>query len=215
MSAEGPHAGQPVERTGPALAEADAAVVMAHGRGARARGMLGFADDLDVDGVAYLAPQAQRGTWYPNRFVAPIESNEPHLSSALATLDGLREEVADAGIPAERTVFLGFSQGACLSSEYVARKARRYGGLAVLSGGLVGPEGEPLEYEGDLAGTPAFLGCDREDPHIPEGRVEESAAVLEEMGADVDLRLYDGLGHGVNEDELDAVRDIVADAADR
>jgi len=215
MSAGGPHAGQPVERAGTALAEADAAVVMAHGRGARARGMLGFAEDLGVDGVAYLAPQAARGTWYPNRFVAPIESNEPHLSSALSTLEGLRAEVADAGIPAEKTVFLGFSQGACLSSEYVARNARRYGGLAVLSGGLIGPEGHEFEYDGSLDGTPAFLGCDRDDPHIPEGRVEESAAVLEELGAEVDLRLYDGLGHGVNEDELDAVRAIVAAAADQ
>jgi phospholipase/carboxylesterase len=213
-----PHAGQPVAAAGAASdgapdADADAAVIFVHGRGATAEGMLEMAGESDAEGVAYLAPQARGRTWYPNSFLEAIEDNEPSLSSALALLADVRERVADAGIAADRVCFVGFSQGACLSSEFVARNAERYGGLAVLSGGLIGPEGTPRDYDGDLDGTPAFLGCSDRDPHIPVERVHETRDVLDGMGADVEERIYEGMGHGVNQDEMEYVRNLVEGVA--
>lgn len=207
--ADDPHRNQPVERAGADLADASAAVVMAHGRGARARGMLDFANEIDRDDVAYLAPQAERGTWYPQSFMAPIESNEPALSSALRKLESVLETVEEGGVPPERTVLLGFSQGACLSTEFAARNAGRYGGVVALSGGLIGPEGTPREYDGSMDGTPVFLGCADNDPHIPVDRVEESAEVFRNLDAEVEKRIYEGVGHTVLEDELEYVRDLV------
>ena len=205
------HADQPTRTAGAPLDEAQAAVLMFHGRGATAQSILAFAEEFDRDGVAYLAPQAARNTWYPQSFMAPMEQNEPWLSSALDRVRSTLDEVAAAGVPVERTLLLGFSQGACLASEFVARNARRYGGLAALSGGLIGPEGTPREYDGSLDGTPAFLGCSDRDPHIPLERVHETADVLEDLDADVDERIYEGMGHTVNEDELDSV-DALIDA---
>ena len=210
-----PHVGREPATTGPPLEAADAAVVALHGRGATARGVLRLVDQLGVEGVAGVAPRATRNTWYPTGFMEPIEQNEPWLSAALSALGDAVESVAAAGVPTERTVLLGFSQGACLASEFVARNARRYGGLVVLSGGLVGPSGTPRDYEGSLSGTPVFLGCSDRDPHIPETRVHETAEVLEGMGADVTVRIYEGMGHTVNDDEGEAARGIVAEAAAR
>ena len=221
-----PHAGREVATAGPDLEDADAAVLFVHGRGASAQGMLGMADEFGVDGVASLAPQARGRTWYPNSFLAPIEDNEPSLSSALKLLGDLLRRIEDAGIPAERTMFVGFSQGACLACEFVARNARRYGGVAALSGGVVGPDGTPLEYDGSLGGartvgsrassdrrsdggTPVFLGCSDSDPHIPLERVHETRDVFEDLDADVEERIYEGMGHGVNQDELEHVREMV------
>ena len=198
-----------VAQTGEPLETATAAMVMVHGRGDSARGILGLAKLLDVPGVAYVAPEATGNTWYPHSFLAPMESNEPWLSSALQAVQGAVEEVASAGIPFERIFLLGFSQGACLASEFVARNARRYGGLAVLSGGLIGPEGTPRDYEGSLDGTPVFLGCSDIDPHIPLERVKETTATFERMGAATDERIYPGMGHTVNTDEVDAVRNLL------
>ena len=205
-----PHAGQPVETAGPALANADAAVVLTHGRGATAAGMLDIARQLDVDGVAYLALQASRRTWYPNSFMAPTASNEPHLTSALSFLGRAVNEVREAGLSRDQVVFVGFSQGACLASTYVARNPIRYGGLAALSGGLIGPEGTDFDYDGDLGGTPVFLGCSDVDPHIPVERVHETRDALAALDGDVTERIYEGMGHTVNQAELDQVRDIVA-----
>jgi predicted esterase len=199
---------------GPQLDEADAAVVALHGRGATARGILQVVAQLDVDGVAGVAPQATRNTWYPTGFMEPIEQNEPWLSAALSMLEGLVESVEGEGVPAERIVLLGFSQGACLASEFLARNARRYGGHVAFSGGLIGPPGTPRDYEGSLDGTPAFLGCSDRDPHIPEERVHETADVLTELGADVTTRIYEGMGHTVNQDELEAARGVLRRARD-
>jgi predicted esterase len=204
-----PHEGQQVATAGADLDEADAAVLFVHGRGATAESILQMAGEFDGDGVAYLAPQARGRTWYPNSFLAPIEDNEPSLSSALNLIGDLRERIADAGIPAERTAFVGFSQGACLASELVARNARRYGGLAALSGGVIGPDGTPRDYEGSLDGTPVFLGCSDRDPHIPLERVHETRDVFEELDADVEERIYEGMGHGVNQDEVEYVSGMV------
>ena len=205
-----PHADQPVATAGVDLAEADAAVLFVHGRGATAQSILQMAEEFDADGVAYLAPQAKGRTWYPHSFLEPMEKNEPSLSSALNLLEELRERVADAGISPEKTMLVGFSQGACLSSEFVARNARRYGGLAALSGGVIGPDETPRDYDGSLDGTPVFLGCSDRDPHIPLERVHETRDVFEELDGDVEERIYEGMGHGVNQDEVEYVSEMVS-----
>lgn len=204
-----PHAGTRVLHAGVPLADAEAAVLLLHGRGGSADGMLDLARAIAIDGMAWLAPQAAGGSWYPHSFLAPIESNEPWLSSALWLLDRLLARVGEAGLSPERVALIGFSQGACLSAEFAARRARPYGGLVLLSGGLIGPPGTPRDYGGSLAGTPAFLGCSDVDPHIPVERVHETARVISQMGADVDERIYPGLGHTVIEDEIEAARTIV------
>ena len=206
----GPHQGQPVLLAGEPLERARAAMVMVHGRGATAESILELAVELDRPGFAYLAPQAANNSWYPQSFLAPIPSNEPWLSSALALLATVIQQVEARGIPLERTMLLGFSQGACLSLEFAARHAQRYGGIAVLSGGLIGPDGTPRDYAGSFAGTPVFLGCSDQDFHIPKERVQHSAEVLQRMGADVTMRLYPGLGHTVNRDEIDFVSSMMA-----
>ncbi len=206
----GPHQGQPVLLAGEPLERARAAMVMVHGRGATAESILELAVELDRPGFAYLAPQAANNSWYPQSFLAPIPSNEPWLSSALALLAIVIQQVEARGIPLERTLLLGFSQGACLSLEFAARHAQRYGGVAVLTGGLIGPDGTPRDYAGSFAGTPVFLGCSDQDFHIPKERVQHSAEVLQRMGADVTMRLYPGLGHTVNRDEIDFVSSMMA-----
>lgn len=219
-----PHGDQPVERAGADFADAAAAMVLVHGRGARASGMLDLATEIGRDDVAFVAPQAQRGSWYPNSFLADLEDNQPHLDSALALLDRLvadltagdvgDDEAGGDGIPLDRIVLLGFSQGGCLATEYAARNADRYGGVVALSGGLIGPEGTPREYDGSMARTPVFVGCGDRDPHIPVDRVEETARVFEGLGADVEKRIYEGVGHTVLEDELEYVRDLVGSVAE-
>ncbi len=207
---DGPHSGQPVYATGEPLESARAAAIFVHGRGASAPSILTLAAEFDAPGIVYLAPQAAGSTWYPNSFLAPIESNQPWLDSALALLGALVEQVGQAGFPPERVLLLGFSQGACLASEFVARNARRYGGLVALSGGLIGPDGIPRDYAGSLAGTPVFLGCSDVDPHIPAERVRHSAEVLAALDAEVDMRLYPGMGHTVNPDEMNRVQVMLA-----
>jgi predicted esterase len=206
----GPHQGQPVLVTGEPLKSARAAMILIHGRGASAEDILTLVPELDQTGFAYLAPQAAGYTWYPYSFLAPLPSNEPWLSSALSVIASLFEQVAEAGIPAERTILLGFSQGACLSLEFAARNARRYGGVAALSGGLIGPDGTPRDYQGSLEGTPVFLGCSDVDSHIPKQRVQQSAEILQRLGGEVTMRLYPGMGHMVNEDEIEFVRGMMA-----
>ncbi|AFZ72767.1 alpha/beta hydrolase [Natronobacterium gregoryi] len=210
---EDPHGDQPLVSAGTELEDAEAAVVLVHGRGATARSIIGMADEIHQAGVAFLAPQAAANTWYPNSFLEPVEHNEPGRTSGLKAVENAIGEADDAGIPAERVLVLGFSQGACLASEFVARNPRRYGGLAALSGGLIGDELEDTEAyarEGSLEGTPAFLGCSDSDPHIPVERVHETADVIEKLDADVTTRIYEGMGHGVNRDELAAVSELVA-----
>ena len=206
----GPHAGAPVLSAGAPLDRATGALVLVHGRGGTAEGMLSLAGELAQPGVALLAPQAKDNTWYPLSFLAPIERNEPHLSSAMDTLAALMDRLDGAGIPAERTILLGFSQGACLVLEFAARHAQRYAGVVGLSGGLIGPDDTTRDYGGSLAETPVFLGCSDVDPHIPRERVIESGQVLEQLGGTVTVRIYPGMGHTVNQDELDHVRAMMA-----
>lgn len=199
---------------GAPLDVADAAVVLVHGRGATARSIVQMADEFYQHGVAYLAPQAERNTWYPNSFLAPVESNEPGRTSGLRAVGDAVGEATGVGIPTDRVMVLGFSQGACLASEFVARNPKRYGGLAALSGGLIGEDVDPDDYEGDLEDTPVFLGCSDVDPHIPEERVHETADVFDRLHADVTTRIYEGMGHGINEDEISVVSEMVTQLVD-
>jgi predicted esterase len=209
LTTQGPHQAQPVLTTGKRIKNAKAAMVMIHGRGATAESILSLADELAHPDFAYLAPQAAGNTWYPQRFLAPIASNEPYLSSGLAVISDVLDRLSEAGIPPERTILLGFSQGACLALEFAARHARRYGGVVGLSGGLIGPDGTPRDYPGSLAGTPVFLGCSDIDFHIPKERVMHTQEVLRGLGAEVTARLYPNMGHTINQDELDAVTDLM------
>jgi predicted esterase len=204
-----PHRDQPVLAAGAPLDQAHGALLMVHGRGASAEDILSLALELRHTNFAYLAPQAVGNVWYPYRFMEPLERNEPWLSSALAKLASVLAQIAAAGVPPERTMILGFSQGACLSLEFGARHARRYGGLVGLSGGLIGPDDTPRDYPGALEGTPVFLGCSDVDPHIPKTRVDEAAQTLRQLGGQVDQRLYPNMDHTVNRDELNRVREIM------
>ena len=204
----GPHQGQPVLEAGERLGRARGAMILVHGRGASAADIMTLGAELMQPGFAYLAPQAAGNTWYPYPFTAPMESNEPFLSSALEVLATVLTSVQET-IAAERVVLLGFSQGACLTLEFAARHARRYGGVVGLSGGLIGPDGTPRDYPGTFAGTPTFLGCSDVDPHIPKERVLASGEVFERMGAIVTVRLYPGMAHTVNADEIRTVNEMI------
>jgi predicted esterase len=208
---KGPHQGQPVRSAGVPLEQAHAALVLIHGRGATADNILTLSPALDIPGFAYLAPQAGGHTWYPQSFLAPIQNNEPGISSGLQAIQDVLARVGAAGVPLERTVLLGFSQGACLALEFAARQARRYGGVVGLSGGLIGPDGTPRNYPGTLEATPIFLGCSDVDPHIPAERVRETADVMRRLNGQVTMRLYPGMGHSINDDEIAAVRKIMAE----
>jgi len=208
--APSPHGGQPVREKGRPVAKAEAAMILIHGRGATAGSILTLADELGRPDFVYLAPQAAGHTWYPYRFLAPLEANEPGLSSGLAVIESLIRHLEDGGVPAHRIVLLGFSQGACLTLEHAARHPRRYGGVVALTGGLPGPPGDSLTHEGSLEGTPVFLGTGDPDPHVPVERVRESAEALREMGAQVELRVFPGLGHGTHREELTATRKLMA-----
>lgn len=206
---QGPHQGQPIRIAGEPISRAQAAMLMVHGRGASADDILSLANEFDQPGFAYLAPQAAGNTWYPNRFLVSLAENEPWLSSALAFVGQVLAEIDNAGIPTERVMLLGFSQGACLALEFAARNAKRFGGLVGLSGALIGPDDTPRDYKGSLGGTPVFLGCSDVDFHVPRERVQESADVLKRLGGEVTARLYPNMGHTVNQDEIDFVRGMM------
>ncbi|MEJ2757445.1 MAG: dienelactone hydrolase family protein [Anaerolineales bacterium] len=204
-----PHQNPRLVQAGNPLDAATAAMILLHGRGSNPEDILSLTHYLEVTGWALLAPQAAGYTWYPYSFLAPREQNEPYLSSALAMLEETVQTVLDAGIQPEEIVLLGFSQGACLSLEYAARNPRPYGGVSALSGGLIGETVQAADYPGSLEGVPVFLGCSDIDPHIPRARVLESERILSDMGAQVTARLYPGMGHTINEDELAAVQQIL------
>ncbi|NJL13196.1 MAG: alpha/beta fold hydrolase [Microscillaceae bacterium] len=206
-----PHQGQTLAKRGKSLEEAQAAMILIHGRGATAEGMLGLVDEFYASDWAYLAPQAWGHSWYPYSFLAPIPQNEPGLSSGLWIIDQLVQGLLAKGLPSQKIVLLGFSQGACLALEYAARHPRPYGGIIGLSGGLIGPSGPVPLYEGDMGRAPVFLGCSDVDPHIPLERVQESSAIFKSLGAEVREHIYPNLPHTVVEDELIFVRQLMAD----
>ena len=200
--------GQRVLQAGDPLAAARAAMILLHGRGATAEDIMTIASEVQQPGWAYLAPQAAGNAWYPNPFTAPLESNEPYLSAALDMVSKLVERV-ESTVPVHRILLLGFSQGACLALEWSARNARRYGAVVGLSGGLIGPEGTPRDYEGGFDQTPVFLGCSDVDPYIQKQRVVDAGEVFERMGAEVKVRLYPGMAHTVSGEEIAVIRALV------
>jgi phospholipase/carboxylesterase len=203
------HGKQPVLRAGAAVEKAVGAIVLVHGRGGSAGDVLSLYDKLDAPLFAAFAPQAAGHSWYPHSFLAPLESNQPCLNSALNRLERLVAEIISDGMSGERIILLGFSQGACLTVEYAARHPRRYGAIIGLTGGLIGPPGVVRNYAGSLAKTPVFLGSGDPDPHVPFERVQETADVLRAMDASVDLRRYPGMPHSINEDEMEAARLLI------
>jgi len=205
----GPHAGQRIVTRGKPLGEGRVVVILVHGRNASPESILEVVPALDCAEASYLAPAAAGGTWYPLGFMSPIEENEPGISSGIAVIHGLIDQAVAKGVPPERVVLLGFSQGACLASTAAQRRPVRYGGVIVYSGGLIGPPGSSWSDKGDFDGTPAFFGCSDRDPHIPEERVRASAAAFERMGAVVTLRIFPQMGHLVNDDEIAFGRDLL------
>lgn len=204
-----PHSGGRVLNAGKPVAQADGVVILLHGRGGSAADILTLAEPMNARNLAFLAPEAAGNSWYPNSFLAPRESNEPWLNSALNRIATL---IGETGLPPERIVLAGFSQGACLASTFVANHPARYAGLIALTGGLVGSPGTRFTSSGDLAGMPALLLSGVPDPHIPWERVEESAAVLTAMGAKVTLRKYPGRPHTVSMEEIGLAHDLLATA---
>jgi predicted esterase len=209
VNASDPHRGQPVQSSGAPIEQSDGVALLVHGRGATPEDILLLGRAFQRPNFAYLAPAAAGQTWYPHSFLTEIAQNEPYLSSALALLDALVADLHERGIDRKRLVLIGFSQGACLCSEFAVRHADRYGGLIAFSGGLIGPPGTHWDYPGAFDGMPAFFGCSDVDPHIPAERVGESASVFRRMGADVTMRLYRGMGHTVNNDEMDEARRVL------
>jgi predicted esterase len=204
-----PHKGQQILASGAPLDEADSAMIMIHGRGATAHSILELANEFDVSNVTFIAPQAFQNTWYPYRFIAPIEDNEPGISSGLNLIDTLINELKERGFTEDKIFLLGFSQGACLALEYAARNPKNYGGVIALSGALIGPKGLSRMYEGTFPQTDVFIGCADFDFHIPIENVNESAEIFNDMGAKVEKRIYEGLGHSVNKDEIDFVNSLL------
>lgn len=206
---KGPHQKTPRYTAGTEAARAAGGVIFIHGRGATASSILQLAGDLEATDLFLAAPQASGNTWYPYSFLMPTEKNEPGLSSGLQAIDDLIREMEEKGIPKEKIIICGFSQGACLASEYVARHPARYGGLIAFSGGLIGDTVNPENYSGSLEGTPYFVGSSDIDAHIPEERVHESAAVMEKLNADVTSKIYPGMGHTIIADELEHAKKII------
>lgn len=184
------------------MSEARKALILVHGRGANARDMLSLAKHMEVAGFALLAPEAENHTWYPYSFLAAPGQNEPWLSSALALLKDIVEEITAGGISTEHIYFLGFSQGACLTLEFVARNARRYGGVIAFTGGLVGDRIYSENYKGDFSNTPVFIGTSDPDMHVPAERVKETTRILKLMHADVLEKIYPDMGHTIITEEI-------------
>lgn len=208
-----PHGQLPMVTRGRPLGEGRVAVIMIHGRGASPSNILDLVPSFEQPDATYLAPGAAGGTWYPYSFLSPIERNEPGITSGIAVIHALIDDVMSKGVPAERIVLLGFSQGACLASTAAQRRPTRYGGVIVYSGGLIGPPGTQWAERGSFAGTPVFFGCSDSDAHIPEERVHQSAAAFERMGATVTTRIFPGMGHLVNDEEIAFARDLLATLA--
>ena len=196
-------------RTGKQTGEATKALVMIHGRGGSAEDILGLANYLPVKDFALFAPQATNNTWYPYSFLVDPKENEPWLSSALAVLKEVVADVQASGITTDNIYFLGFSQGACLTLEFVARNATRYGGVAAFTGGLIGDKIYDQNYSGDFGGTPIFIGTSDPDPHIPVERVHASAEILNGMNAQVTKKIYKNMGHTISEDEINVVKELI------
>jgi predicted esterase len=206
------HQGQPMLNFGKDIAEAKSLVILIHGRGADAQSMLPLAEVLDTGSVHFLIPQAALNRWYPQSAFVSLEANEPDLSSARKVIDELVDQAHSNGFSDQQIYFGGFSQGACLAADYVARNAKQYGGLFVFSGALIGPPGMPRDYPGTFDHMPVFIGGSDIDPWVAHDLMQDTASLFEQMGAEVDFRTYAGMAHTVNQDEIDAARSMLANA---
>jgi phospholipase/carboxylesterase len=211
-----PHSDAPVYQLGPSIEDAAGVVILLHGRGASAQDILSLGAALEADPnqprLCFLAPQAFDAAWYPQSFLAPRQANQPWLGSALKLIESIVRDVEAQGVGRERIVIGGFSQGACLTTEFAATHPARYAGLIALTGGLIGPPGSDLAHTGDLAGTPALLLAGDPDPHVPFLRVEESATVLRGMGAEVRVERYPGKPHSVSPAEIKLAAELLQTA---
>lgn len=203
------HQNQPTIKTGRPLSPSSPAVIVLHGRGSSAQAMIPFVENLGQEHASYLIPQASSNRWYPQSAFSPLESNQPDLNSALKTVENLIQQLLEQGLTPEHIVLGGFSQGACLAAEFAAQNARKYGGIFVLSGALIGPQDTPRDYPGSLEETPVFIGSSDIDPWVDHRLVEKTARVFTELEGDVDFRTYPGMGHTINQDELHAVRELI------
>ncbi|MGY5851717.1 alpha/beta hydrolase [Salegentibacter sp. F14] len=194
---------------GKALNEAKKVLILLHGRGATAKDILNLESHLALENFALIAPQARNNTWYPYSFLAPVDENEPWLSSALDLLKDIIEELKEKGFDSRDIYLLGFSQGACLCLEFAARNARRYGGITAFTGGLIGETLDPENYSGDFEATPVFIGTGDPDSHVPVGRVKRTAEILNNMNADVSVKIYENRPHTISENELKLARDLI------
>lgn len=208
--ANGVHQDLPILKIGAAEADARRIVILLHGRGAAAESMLGLADALSSPGTRFLIPQAAGNRWYPQTAFGPLGPNEPDLSSGLQVIDDLIMEVADLGFQKEQVLLGGFSQGACLAAEYVVRHPERYGGLFIYSGALIGPPEEKRNPEGNLEGTPVFIGGSDVDPWVKEEYFLEAGRIFSDLKGAVEVKIYPGMGHVINEDELNLVASLIA-----
>lgn len=206
---KGPHQNLDPVTAGKNPGEAEAAMILVHGRGASAQSILILADELNEPGLHYVAPQASQFTWYPHSFLMPAEQNQPGLNSGLQAIHDLIADLEEKGIDKSRIILGGFSQGACLASEFAARHPSKYGGVVAFSGGLIGDSVDANQYEGSMDGTPVFMGCSDVDPHIPVERVDETEQVFKKLGAEVNKKIYPGMGHTVIEDELHHVKNLI------
>jgi predicted esterase len=208
-----PHADGILLHAGTPLEQANCALILLHGRHGSAEDILALGNAIAPPApgrnLALLAPEAANRTWYPNSFLAARASNEPFLASALRRVESLVQTVAAAGIPPQRIVLCGFSQGACLATEFVATHPAPYAGLIAFTGGLIGPPGTPFAFTGDLAHMPALLLTGDPDPHVPYSRVEESAATLTRLGAQVTLHRYPNRPHTVSREEIALAQQLI------
>ena len=195
--------------TGKKISEAKKVLIMLHGRGGTAEDILALASHLNVKDYALLAPQATNNSWYPLSFLAASAENEPWLNSALQILEDTVTELTASSISKENIYFLGFSQGACLTLEFVTRNAAKYGGVVAFTGGLIGDKIYTENYKGDFGNTPIFIGTSNPDPHVPVERVNASAAILNDMHADLTLKIYNNMGHTISQDEINLVNEII------
>lgn len=194
---------------GKKLGEADKVLIMVHGRGANAEDILSLAAHLNVEEYTLMAPQATGNTWYPYSFLAPTVNNEPWLSSALEVLGSILKDVNESGITSSNTYFLGFSQGACLTLEFAARNAQRFGGIVAFTGGLIGDRINESNYVGDFDMTPVFIGSSDPDPHVPVARVQQTTGILKKLNANVNEKIYPNMGHTVSENEIEIVNNTI------
>ena len=194
---------------GKPVSEATRALVLLHGRGADANDILSFGSYLDVKDYALVAPQATNNTWYPFSFMMPPSQNEPWLSSALELVKEIVDDLIKGGLESPNIYFAGFSQGACLTLEFVTRNAKRYGGVAAFTGGLIGDKIYAENYQGDFGGTPVFIGTSNPDPHVPVERVHATTGILRNMNAVVTEKVYNNMGHTISEDEINLANSLI------